>query len=199
MGQLNRRTRTESGVAMVEFAMVLPLLLMLFIGAAEFGIAFKQKLLVDNAVQTATRSGSTLGRNVNADMAVLDSIEQGFSGLPGNGESLVTKVTIYKADASGAVEGNRINTYMYTGGGGCSWTPCPNPASDTDESNIGGSWVPSSRGADVGSLDHMGVTIYYGHDWVLGGFGFLPDFPCNADGSQCWTESSVFRLQPVGS
>ena len=199
MGQLNRRRSSESGVAMVEFAMVLPLLLMLLIGVAEFGIAFKQKLLVDTAVQTATRSGSTLGRNVNADMAVLDSIEQGFWGLPGNGESLVTKVTIYRADASGAVEGNRLNTYMYTAGGGCSWSPCPSPTSDTDESNIGGSWLPSSRGADVGSLDHMGVTIYYGHDWVLGGFGFLPVLPCNADGSQCWTETSVHRLEPVGS
>jgi len=144
---------------MVEFALVLPLLLLLFVGIAEFGFVFKQKLLIDNAVQTATRTGSALGTNVGADMAVLDSIQQGFSGLP-----------------------------------------CPNPSSDTDESNIGGPWLPSTRNVDVGgTLDHIGVTIYYGHDWVIGGYGFLPDLPCNPDGSQCWTETSVFRLEPATS
>jgi Flp pilus assembly protein TadG len=184
---------------MIEFAMVLPLLMMLFVGIAEFGLVFQQRLLVDNAVQTATRAGSSLGKNANSDMAVLDSLEQGFAGLPDNGKFLVTKATIYRADSAGNADGNLINTYSYNAGSGCSWTPCPNPANDTDESNIGGTWLPSTRSADIGALDHMGVTIYYGHDWVLGGYGFLPDLPCNADGSQCWTESSVLRLEPVTS
>jgi hypothetical protein len=197
-----RMDRGDSGSAMVEFAFVLPLLLVLFIGIAEFGIAFKQKLAVDNAVQTAARTGSSLGTNVAADMAILDSIQQGFSGLPGNGDTLVTKVTVYKADSFGDVQGSLINTYLYTPQvSGCDWTPCPNPSSDTDESNIGGSWLPSNRQVEfeTGPLDNMGVTIYYGHDWVLGGYGFLPDLPCNDDGSQCWTETSVLRLEPVSS
>jgi hypothetical protein len=192
------RWASDGGVAMVEFALVLPLLLLLFVGIAEFGFVFKQKLLVDNAVQTATRTGSALATNVGADMAVLDSIQQGFSGLSDGGKFLVTKVTIFKADSSGNPDGSSINTYVFTEGGGCDWTPCPNPSSDTDESSIGGPWLPSTRNVDVGgTLDHIGVTIYYGHDWVLGGYGFLPDLPCNPDGSQCWTETSVFRLEPA--
>jgi len=189
----------DRGSAMVEFAVVLPLLLLLFIGIAEFGFVFKQKLLVDNAVQTATRTGSSLGQNVGADMAILDSIQQGFSGLPDNGEFLVTKVTVYLADSSGAPDSTMINTYFYSVSGGCDWNPCPNPASEFDESNIGGPWLPSIRDVDVVSLEHIGVTIYYGHDWVLGGYGFLPDLPCNADGSQCWTETAILRLEPAGS
>ena len=117
---------------MVEFALVLPLLLLLFVGIAEFGFVFKQKLLIDNAVQTATRTGSALGTNVGADMAVLDSIQQGFSGLPDGGKFLVMKVTIFKADSSGNQDGSLINTYVFTEGGGCDWTPCPTPSSDTD-------------------------------------------------------------------
>jgi len=190
----------ELGTAMIEFAIVLPLLALLFVGMAEFGIAFKQKLAVDNAVQTATRAGSSLGRNVAADMAVLDAIQQGFSSLPDNGDTLVTKVTVFKADSSGNVEGSLINTYLYEPKvSGCDWNPCPDPTSDTDESNIGGPWLPSVREVEFedGPLDNMGVTIYYGHDWVIGGFGFLPHLPCNADGSQCWTETSVLRLEPV--
>ncbi len=188
-------TKGQRGVALVEFAVVLPLLLLLFIGIAEFGLVFQQKLLISNAVQTATRTGSSLGQNEVADMAILDSIQQGFSGLPANGDTLVTKVTVYLADSSGAPDSTMINTYLYTPQvSGCDWTPCP-----TVESNIGGPWLPSVRVVDVGSLDNMGVTNYYGHDWVLGGYGFLPDLPCNDDGSQCWTESAVLRLEPVNS
>jgi len=182
---------------MVEFAIVLPLLVLVFTGVAEFGFVFKQKLLISNAVQTATRTGTALGQNAGADMAILDSIQQGFSGLPNNGDTLVTMVKVYKADTDGSVVGGMINTYLYVPGGGCEWSPCP-----TDESNFGANpWLPSLRQVDVvaGPLDNMGVTIYYGHDWVLGGYGFLPDLPCNTDGSQCWTETSVLRIQPVNS
>jgi hypothetical protein len=187
-----RIKRSDRGSAAVEFAMVLPLLLLLFIGIAEFGFVFKEKLLVDNAVQTATRTGSSLGQNAGADMAILDSIQQGFSGLPDNGEFLVTKVTVYLADSAGAPDSTMINTYLYSVSGGCDWNPCP-----TDESSIGGPWLPSLRNVDVESLEHIGVTIYYGHDWVLGGYAFLPDLPCNPDGSQCWTETSILRLEPA--
>ena len=194
MFEFRRARRGERASAMVEFAIVLPMLVLLFTGIAEFGIAFKEKLAVSNAVQTATRTGSSLGTNPAADMAILDSIQQGFSSLPGNGNALVTKVTVYKADSSGNVQDSMINTYLFLPGGGCDWAPCP-----TDESNIGGLWLPSLRNVDIASLDNMGVTIYYGHDWVLGGYGFLPDLPCNTDGSQCWTESAVLRLEPVNS
>jgi len=183
---------------MVEFAIVLPLLVLLFVGIAEFGFVFKQKLLVSNAVQTATRTGTALGQNAGADMAILDSIQQGFSGLPNNGDTLVTMVKVYKADPDGSAVSGKINTYLYIPGAGCEWDPCP---SDPTESNIGGPWLPSLRQVDVvvGPLDNMGVTIYYGHDWVIGGYGFLPDLPCNIDGSRCWTETSVLRIQPVNS
>lgn len=187
-------SRSESGVAMVEFAIVLPLMLMLFVGVVEFGFAFKEKLLVSNAVQTATRTGSSLGQNSGADSAILESIQQGFSGLPNGGTGLVTKVTIYKANSSGNPVSGSINTYLFDPGGatGCDWNPC-----GTSESNLGGPWLPSTRNVDIGTLDNLGVTIYYGHNWIIGGYGFLPDLPCNTDGTQCWQESAVLRLEPV--
>jgi hypothetical protein len=36
---------------MVEFAVILPVLAMLVVGVVEIGFAFKEKLLVDNAIQ----------------------------------------------------------------------------------------------------------------------------------------------------
>jgi Flp pilus assembly protein TadG len=46
---------------MVEFAVILPVLAMLVVGVVEIGFAFKEKLLVDNAIQVAARTGSALG------------------------------------------------------------------------------------------------------------------------------------------
>jgi hypothetical protein len=186
--------KNERGLAIVEMAIVMPLLVLVFLGVAEFGFVFKQKLLVSNAVQTATRTGSSLGQNEVADMAILDSIQQGFSGLPGNGDTLVTKVTVYKAQSDGTPVPGSINTYRFTPQpSGCDWTPCP-----TTEANIGGPWLPSLRNVDVGDLDHIGVSIFYGHDWILGQVEpFLSDTPCNFDGTQCWVESAVLRLEPV--
>ncbi len=134
-----RRRDSERGVALIEFAMVLPLLVLLFIGVTEFGFAFKQKLLVSNAVQTAARTGSSLGISDDADMAILDSVQQGFSGLPGNGDTLVTKVTIYKASASGTPDSGLTNEYLYNPGAGCDWIPCPSTLG-----GIGGPRCPPS-------------------------------------------------------
>lgn len=190
-----RHTKGERGLAMVEMAMILPLLVLLFVGVTEFGFAFKQKLLVSNAVQTATRTGASLGQTESADMAILDSIQQGFSGLPDNGDTLVTKVTVYEAEADGSPStSGLINTYLYTPQlVGCDWTPCP-----TTEANIGGPFLPSTRRVDIGDLGYIGVTIYYGHDWVLGlADPVYPDVPCRTDGTDCWVETAVHRLEPV--
>jgi hypothetical protein len=181
---------------MVEFAVVLPMLLLIFAGVVNFGFAFKKKLVTDNAVQTAARTGASIGQDEGADMAILDSIEQGLSALPDNlasGATVVRKVTIFRATAAGGVDGGMINTYTYSGVGACGWTPCP-----VDESSFGSNpWLPSLRDVAIEGLDHIGVTVYYGHDWLVEGFGIFSDVPCNADGSACWTETSVMRLEPV--
>ncbi len=193
-----RATREERASAMVEFAVVLPMLLLIFVGVVNFGLAFKKKLVVDNAVQTAARTGASVGKDESADMAILDSIRQGFSSLPENlasGTTVVRKVTVFKATATGSVEGGMINTYTYNGGPGCGWSPCP-----VDESSFGSNpWLPSTRDVEIDDLDHLGVTIYYGHDWLVEGLGVFSGLPCNSDGSECWTETSVMRLEPVNS
>jgi hypothetical protein len=171
------------------------MLLLLFVGVTNFGLAFKKKLVVDNAVQTAARTGASIGNDPLADMAILDSIRQGFSSLPNDlssGETVVRKVTIFKATAAGGVDGTNINTYIYDGGAGCGWSPCPDGPGP-----YGGLWIPTSRDVTIDDLDHLGVTVYYGHDWLIDGFGIFSAIPCNVDGSACWTETSVMRLEPV--
>jgi len=55
-----RRTRwmAQSGLALAEFALVLPLLLLLVFGAVGFGIAILDKVVITNASREAARHGS---------------------------------------------------------------------------------------------------------------------------------------------
>jgi Flp pilus assembly protein TadG len=50
--------RIEKGQAMVEFAIVLPILLMLVFGIIQFGILFNRSLTVADAVRAGARQGA---------------------------------------------------------------------------------------------------------------------------------------------
>ncbi|MEA5050182.1 MAG: TadE/TadG family type IV pilus assembly protein [Oscillospiraceae bacterium] len=50
-----KRGRSEKGQAMVEFALVLPLLLLLLCGIIDFGWIFYNNIMVDNAAREAAR------------------------------------------------------------------------------------------------------------------------------------------------
>ena len=52
-----KNLENQRGVAAVEFAIVLPLLLFLFIGITEFGIAYYNKQVLTNASREGARAG----------------------------------------------------------------------------------------------------------------------------------------------
>jgi len=55
-----RHTSDEGGAAIVEFALVMPLLLVLVFGMLSGGISYNRKLALTNAVREGSRYGSTL-------------------------------------------------------------------------------------------------------------------------------------------
>lgn len=58
---LGKRAGARSdGIAAVEFALVLPMLLLVVFGAIEFGIAFYDKAVITNASREAARAGVML-------------------------------------------------------------------------------------------------------------------------------------------
>lgn len=61
----HRRARGERGAAMVEFALVLPMLLILVFGIVDFGRAFQSWVTVTNAAREGARLG-TVGGTVSA-------------------------------------------------------------------------------------------------------------------------------------
>ena len=55
-----RASRSESGAALVEFALVLPVFLMLLLGMMTGGLAYSRKLSVAQAAREGARFGATL-------------------------------------------------------------------------------------------------------------------------------------------
>ena len=85
----------------MEMALVTPLLVLLVFGIVEFRIAFRDRLTVSNATQSAGRVAAALGNTEDADYAVLQAIEQSLGILPGSGGGIIKHVQIWKSNTSG--------------------------------------------------------------------------------------------------
>lgn len=184
MKQLFKR---EAGVSTIEAAFVLPILLVIALGAAEFGFAFIDWLSVSNAASTGARIGSSAGTASVADTAILSSVEEALSDVD---SSTVQAVWIYKADTDGtpvdAALGCDIgaeglcptsNVYVPKAGGGWSCLAvngCP--------------WTAVARDDRLPGLDQLGVRIVFTHSWLTS-FIPLPGGP--------WSDSSVFQIEPA--
>ena len=70
---MRRHPRGERGQAMVELALVLPVLLLLLLGIAQFGLIFSSQLTLQNAVREGARIGAVGGDDAAIDNAVLNA------------------------------------------------------------------------------------------------------------------------------
>jgi hypothetical protein len=86
---------------LVEMVVVLPLVVLLTMGAIEFGAAWNNKLKVETAARAGARVGSNLGNTRLADWGLLQGVRSAIADL---GVENVAYVVIYKASApDGAV------------------------------------------------------------------------------------------------
>jgi Flp pilus assembly protein TadG len=69
----SRRTTGERGAAIVEFAIVLPLLLLLVFGIIEFGRGYNVKVQLTGAVREGAREVALGGSRAEARQAVRDA------------------------------------------------------------------------------------------------------------------------------
>lgn len=94
-----RRHLEDDGVAAVEFALILPVLLLLVLGIINFGYLFGQKLALNQAVREGARQAVVPGTNNGADVDTLTEIEDVVQGSLG-----------------GLVPGDQVTVTAYEGG-----------------------------------------------------------------------------------
>jgi Flp pilus assembly protein TadG len=67
--------KDQKGAAAVEFAIVLPLLMMMLFGIVEFSIAFYDKAMITNASREGARSGIVLKAGTDGEGNREDAVE----------------------------------------------------------------------------------------------------------------------------
>jgi hypothetical protein len=184
-----RRIKNEDGATLVEMAFVLPVLMLLIFGSVEFGLAFKERLTVASAANSAARTGATMGTRDEADIRILEALEVGLYDQVDPG--IIVKVEIFRASAvSGAKIPADVNSYTYDASDPvCKWLPCPDP----DQGYVWGGtgWPPSERDTTLepsgGGLDVLGVEVTYHHSPVTNILPYL---------ERDFVERALVRLEP---
>jgi hypothetical protein len=99
VGMFRRRPDRGGGQTLVEFALILPLFMVLLMGIIEFAFMFNATLSINFTSRDASLIAAEAGIQSTADCAVLAKVEQDVAA-PLN-DSNIQSVTIYKADRFG--------------------------------------------------------------------------------------------------
>src|SRR4051794_16582168 len=196
-GWLSRlRRRTQRGAALVEAAIVLPVLVTITLGVIEIGFIFKDSLTISSAVRSGARIGAVDGVNGLADYDILSAVKSGSGAVSG---SAIVAVSIYKYDAT--VPGGMpagCDTGSLTGK--CNWY---------SGAFLQTGFTSASFGCGAGAVDiafcplatygyrhnhqsdppdYIGVYIKISHSYFTGFFG---------TGPKTMTDKTIMRIEPI--
>ena len=165
-----RRASRQRGQGLTEFALLLPVFLLLLVAMLEFGLAFGDRLTLGNATREGARIGAALGTGMtttcsgdprSVDATVIASVQ---NILKSTGSDItmsdITQIRIFKASASGTQVGAYANVWTYTPGAG----PDADPDAGTeilDFSPSSTNWTACSRDNTPPDPDSIGVRIDY--------------------------------------
>jgi Flp pilus assembly protein TadG len=172
--------RSDKGTAVIELAMVMMIMLMLAIGAYEWGTGFGDRIAMTSSVREAARVGSAAGNISQADCRIIEAAAGSLSGVSGN---VVKQLWIYESDINGSVTTER---QVYR----------PAVGSEPGLSCSGGTWFqsanawpPSERVSSGAARDWLGVKVIADHAWKTGFLWW--------NGSVEWQEDAVFHIEPA--
>lgn len=185
-------TSSEGGQAIVEFALVLPVFLLLLFGLVEFGFVFSAVTQVNFVTRTAALLAAEGGRTVGTDCMVLRTIERDL--MPPTTPSRVSRVEIYWSDANGDQIASNVNVYTRVGS-----TTCEFPQGTfTVPYTLTSERYPEQERCDVvagceglhTTVDDVGVRITYTHQWVTWAGQTIA-------GSLTFQRSTAVRMEPT--
>ena len=167
----------QRGQATVEFALVLPILIVLLFGMLEFGSAYDHQTAMAYAVREGARVGASLGNGGTnsgiVDPTIVAAVQRGLTNpiLIDN----VTAIEIYQSNTSGQPITGKINRY------------------DRNGTLIGtAGWPANTRVASL-TGDSIGVRVYYDFEPTTPA-GVIMDF---LGGGVTMTDSTVMKLEPT--
>lgn len=192
------RRWAQSGVTLVEFAIVLPIFVTVLFAMIEFGVAFNAELAINRASQSGALVAGQAGPESDADCIILARIESQLQA-PLN-KNNVLQVKIFRA----SMTGNSIlasSTYVRSGTKDCGTYSVPYSATS--------SGYPPSQRCNVlagcptltpprSTVDKIGVQITYRHVPVTPMRNLLSFLGGSGSGFD-WTfqKQNESRMEPV--
>jgi Flp pilus assembly protein TadG len=191
-----RAGRQARGQALVEFALVIPLVLVLITGMVEFGFAFNALLATNFASRDAALVAAEAGNASGADCVILQTIEEDINTRADMAH--VTRVDIYWADQTGTTV-KASNVYTRGGSTTCMLNGAnitvPYTASSIGYADVGRcSTVTGCGGTHTPSVDTIGVKITYDYQMKTPLRALTGN---NATGGWTIVQSNAMRMEPI--
>jgi Flp pilus assembly protein TadG len=189
-----RRRDGERGQSLVEFALIFPIFILLLIGLIEFAVVFSIILNVNYASRDAALMAAEVGDASGADCLILQRLDSALNGATSHDQIL--SIRIFWADTSG----NELAADVYTEGGSTSCTlgdgstlSVPYTAGAQNYPEASRCTIVAGCGGSHPTLDTIGVTIEYHHDWITP----LPNIVSVPATGLTFTRSNTMRMEPV--
>jgi hypothetical protein len=118
---ISRRLRSERGAELIELALVLPILLLVFAGIVDFALMFQRFLTVSNAAREGARIAVLPGYQLaDVQNRVTEYVRQGIGDATATPGVLRTPVTIDPPGPTPAFPAMRVrvtltHTYLFLG------------------------------------------------------------------------------------
>ena len=193
--------RGDSGQALVEFALVMPILLILFAGLVELALAFNAFIATNRASQHGGHLAAILGNEIGADCAILQAIEADIAA-PNDPNKIIEVLIERTALAGNRTLGNDVQTWIRSGS-----SECPQGS---------GVFLPYTRATDLypegqrcaalagcpgmtpprSTVDNIGVSVKYRHVWATPLNSILNVF-AGGDTGWTFTQQNIFRMEPA--
>jgi Flp pilus assembly protein TadG len=169
MKLFQRYRRDERGQGLVEFAIVLPILMLLIFGLIEWAFVMNTQASVNFASRDGAMLAAEGGNNIGTDCMVLSRIERDLvaPALPPR----IQNIQIYWSDRNGDQISSNVNTYTRLGSITCDYadgTSLTVPYTLTGPGYLEGARcdILAGCGGSHTTVDTVGVRITYQHAWV---------------------------------
>jgi len=209
IARLRRRREGQRGQGLVEFALLVPVFMLLLLAMLEFGFLFDHTLTIQYASREGARVGSALvngggtlgcgaGQSPNrstVDPLIIAAVTRVLDS-PGSRVAIaqVPRIRIYKADANGN-ESGPVNQWNYTPGAG--------PTVDGRQLDYSPSspstWAACGRTnvAPPAGPDSIGVSLSYAYQMQSGLGSVLRFFGGTGWSSISVSDRTVMAMNPT--
>jgi hypothetical protein len=198
----------QRGQGLMEFALVLPVIMLIVVSVAEVGLAFGNLHTIGYGTREGARVGSALALGESSrcgadkdpsgvDAAVVSSVQRILKS-PGSGVDIskVQEIRIFKATSSGAEDSGQVNVWTYIGDQkGPEVDPGPGSAYIDFSAPAVVAWPACSRVNSGVTPDSIGVTVVYRYDFVTPLASVL-DAIAGGDLSLTLSQTTVMSLNP---